>query len=58
MAKFRYVTMPLMRGSIGFVLIRHDQVIQVFGQVYRDRRADELYHGLVYYIYRRAFEFY
>ena len=59
--KFRYVTMPLMRGSIGFVLIMSTiKSFQVFGQVYVMTGGGPMNSTmvLVYYIYRQAFEFY
>jgi len=59
--KLRYVTMPLMRGSIGFVLIMSTiKSFQVFGQVYVMTGGGPMNSTmvLVYYIYRQAFEFY
>ncbi|OPZ63663.1 MAG: Lactose transport system permease protein LacF [Firmicutes bacterium ADurb.Bin506] len=59
--KFRYVTLPLMRGSIGFVMVTSIiKSFQVFGQVYVMTSGGPMNSTmvLVYYIYRQAFEFY
>ncbi len=59
--KFRFVTMPLMRATTGFVLIMSTiKSFQVFGQVYVMTGGGPMNSTmvLVYYIYRQAFEFY
>ncbi|MEA4884855.1 MAG: sugar ABC transporter permease [Clostridia bacterium] len=59
--KFLYVTMPLMRTTIGFVLVMSTiKSFQVFGQVYVMTGGGPMNSTmvLVYYIYRQAFEFY
>ena len=59
--KFRFVTLPLMRATIGFVLIMSTiKSFQVFGQVYVMTGGGPMNSTmvLVYYIYRQAFEFY
>jgi len=55
--KFRFVTMPLMRATTGFVLIMSTiKSFQVFGQVYVMTGGGPMNSTmvLVYYIYRQA----
>lgn len=59
--KFAYITMPMMKTTIGFVLIMSTiRSFQVFGQIYVMTGGGPMNSTLVavYYLYRQAFEFY
>ncbi len=61
MQKFIYITLPLLRGPLGFAaIVSVIKSMQVFGQIYVMTGGGPANSTMVivYYLYQQAFEFY